>query len=189
MQKIIISLIVIVGITGATLAQNGKMGVGVQAGIGLPMGDFGDAVNTGFGATGTFFYGLQNNLILTGSIGFMSFSYDNETLFGSNASFSTVPVLFGGRYYFGSWQMQTKFYPSVELGIFFSSASVPTVTIPGVGTIGGGSVSSTDFGFSFGGGVKHPVSEKIDIDANIKYNIVSGDGWFTIMAGVDIALD
>ena len=185
MKKLFILLFAIVLLAGTTQAQKGSMAVGVQAGVALPMGTFGDAVNMGFGGTGTFQYMVTNNIGLTGSLGYLTFSYDDA--FGFDGSYSVIPVLFGARYYFG--ESKTKFYALANLGIYSESVSYTyTYELFGVPYTQDISASDSDFGFAFGAGIKLPIGKTMCFDANAKYNIVSSDGWIDIMAGVDFAL-
>jgi opacity protein-like surface antigen len=185
MKKLFILMFALVLLAGTTQAQKGSMAVGINAGISLPMGSFGDAVNMGFGGQGEFMYMLNNNLALTGSIGYLYWGYDDAI--GFDGSFTSIPILFGARYYFG--ESKTKFYGLAKLGIYASTASYSySYDLFGVPYSQDISASDSDFGFAFGAGVKMPIGNKLCFDAHAKYNVVSGDGWIDIMAGVDFAL-
>jgi hypothetical protein len=184
MKQLLSVLLLAVLFTGFINAQ-GKMAVGIQAGIALPMGDFGDGYDMGFGGQGIFVYHINPNLDITGSAGYLTWGGKE-----GDYTFSSIPILAGVRYYFG----KDKFNPYVagELGMHFYTFDVPEVVIPGYGTIGGGSESSSNFGFGFGAGFLYQLSPKLDLDVNAKYNSISGDGgssnYIGIMAGVLIAL-
>jgi opacity protein-like surface antigen len=149
------------------------------------MGDFGDVYKMGFGGQGTFAYHINPMLDVTGSVGYLTWSGKDL-----DYTFSSVPVLVGVRYYFG----QGKFHPYVagELGLHFTSVSVPSVTIPGFGTYGGGSASDSFFGFGAGAGFLYQLSPKLDLDVNAKFSSISSSGssssYINIMAGVLVAL-
>ena len=175
------SLLAFLLIIGTVNAQKGVMKVEPALIVAFPTES---GVNTGFGVTGTFFYGLNENVDLIGTLGYVSFGFD-----GFDGSFSTVPLLFGGRYSFHMEGTITP-YAAAELGFHFASTSVeiPSYSFGGT-TYGGGSASasSTEFGFGFGGGAYFQVSESIIIDGNLQYNIISGDGsfnFFSIRGGV-----
>jgi hypothetical protein len=53
MKSLLVSLLIVVSLVGFTSAQN-KMAVGAGVLVSLPMGDFGEMVNTGFGGTAAF---------------------------------------------------------------------------------------------------------------------------------------
>jgi hypothetical protein len=188
MKKLIVITFCLFLVAG-TVSAKGNMFVGANAGVSIPLGDFGKAYNLGFGGAGIFMYQLNAMLGLTGSIGYLRYGGDNDI------SFSSIPLLFGGRYMFGKGD--TKPYGTAELGLHFSSADAPTVsfTNPITGqtqTLGGGSASSTNFGIGFGGGVLHPLSKNLYLDANAKFNIIMTSGssstYISVMAGVLAAI-
>ena len=184
MKQLLSVLLFAVLFTGFINAQ-GKMAVGVQGGIALPMGDFGDGFDMGFGGIGTFAYHVNPMLDVTGSAGYLTWGAKV-----GDATFSSIPVLAGVRYYFG----QGKFHPYVagELGLYFSTVDVPAVVIPGLGTFGGGTESGSDFGFGAGAGFLYQLSPKLDLDVNAKFSSIATEGssssFIRIMAGVLIAL-
>ena len=179
MKKLFVIIFAMILLVGTTQAQKGKMEAGAQAGISLPMGSFSDAASMGYGVMGTFLYGFNKNIDLAGTIGYISYTTDVD-----GWSWSTVPILFGARYYFG--EGTTKFYGLANLGIYISSTTI-TIDFGPYGGVQSFSDSSSDFGFSFGGGVKLPISKTMYFDANAKYNTAGGNGWIDIYAGVDFA--
>ncbi|VAX22213.1 hypothetical protein MNBD_IGNAVI01-2544 [hydrothermal vent metagenome] len=158
---------------GTINAQKGVMKIEPSLVIAFPVA----GTNTGFGINGTFFYGINKNIDLTGTLGYISWGYS-----GIDASFTSIPVLFGGRYSFDVQGSITP-YAAAELGFHFTSASF---TIPDFGFgYGGGttSASSTEFGLGFGGGAYFQVSDNITIDGNLQYNIIGSSNYFAIRAG------
>jgi len=175
MKSFKILLISLVLIAGSTFAQKGVMKIEPSVVIAFPPME---GTNTGFGINGTFFYGINKNIDLTGTLGYITWSYSDI-----DASFSSIPFLFGGRYSFEVEGTITP-YAAAELGLQFTSASF---TIPDYGFgYGGGttSVSSTEFGFGFGGGAYFQVSKSITIDGNLQFNIIGSSNYFAIRAGV-----
>lgn len=191
MKKLLFILFILLTFAVSTNAQVGKMTVGGNLILALPMGDFGDLASTGFGGTATFTYRVIPNLDLTGTLGYLSFGYDSDQIDGS---FSTIPFLVGGRYYFPTGTVRP--YAVAELGLHFGSATVeyPSQSFGGF-TFGGGetSSSSTDFGFGFGGGVQVPVADKICVDGTLQYNLIatsgSSSGFISLEAGVAYSLN
>ncbi len=155
-----------------TFAQNNKMQLGGEVSLALPMGDMGDAYGTGFGLTGVFSYSLNPQLLLTGSVGYISFG---EKIAG--LSFSTVPVNAGIQYRFNQ---DKKFQPYIgaETLLFFSSAKVNT------GFFGSVSSSSTDFGFTPIVGAAFPIAPNMEIRANLKYHIIFTSGSSSTFLGI-----
>lgn len=161
-------------ILGTINAQQGVMKIAPSIVIAFPQ----EGTNTGFGINGMFMYGINKNIDLTGTIGYISWGYS-----GIDASFSSVPLLFGGRYSFDVEGTITP-YAAAELGFHFSSSSF---TIPDYGFgFGGGttSVSSTEFGIGIGGGAYFQVGESIVIDGNIQFNTIGSGNFFSIEGGV-----
>jgi nucleoside-specific outer membrane channel protein Tsx len=180
MKKVVFFLLALFFVVGNINAQKDQMHVGGQVGLSIPMGDLSDGANMGFAFQGNFLYGITQDIDLTGSLGYISWGTDVD-----NVSFSSVPLTFGGRYNFQRSQFTP--YALAELGIHFTSSEVdiPSVSVPGFGDVGGGSVSSsgTDIGLGLGGGFVYKL-DAVNIDVNAKINIVSGFNNFMIMAGV-----
>jgi len=119
---------------GTINAQKGAMKVEPSLVIAFPL----EGTNLGFGINGTFFYGINENIDLTGTLGYISWGYSDL-----DASFSTIPILFGGRYSFNVQGTITP-YVAAELGFHFTSASftIPSYSFGGV-NYGGGSSSAS----------------------------------------------
>lgn len=179
MKKALFVLLILFFFIGNVNAQQGKMQAGGQVGISVPMGTLGDGANLGFAFQGNFLYGINSNIDLTGSIGYVSWGTDSD-----NLSFSSVPLTLGGRYYF----QKGKFTPYglAELGIHFASVSVdiPSYNFGGVSYGGGSSsASNSDIGIGLGGGFLYDLGS-MKLDVNAKINIVSGLNNLMIMAGI-----
>ena len=191
---------IIVLFAGFTNAQS-KMAVGVQGGIAIPMGDFGDAVDLGFGGQGNFAFTVSPSLQVTGSLGYNTWSYKTESDIASG-TFSSVPLLAGIRYTFPSKGFEP--YVMAQLGVHFISSKFEINYDPllfktnGVSSTNATqatyefSESSTKFGFGAGVGFLLPLGPKLDLDVNATFNSISTEGSATnyigIMAGVLVAL-
>lgn len=159
---------------GTINAQKGAMKIEPSLVIAFPQ----TGTNMGFGINGMFMYGINKNIDLTGTLGYVTWGYSDF-----DASFSTIPILFGGRYSFNVDGSITP-YGSIELGFHFTSASI---TIPDYGFgFGGGtsSVSSTEFGIGIGGGAYFKAGDNLIIDGNLQYNTIGSGNYFSIEAGV-----
>jgi len=156
----------------SSYAQDGHMKLGGEVSLAMPMGDFGDAVGTGFGLTGVFTYPLNPQLFLTGSIGYISFGEKFDGF-----SFSTIPLNGGIQYRFNPGQ---KFQPYIgaETLFLFSTTTVKD------SFFGSYSASSTDFGFTPIVGAAFPMSPNMEIRANIKYHIIFTSGSSTTFLGI-----
>jgi hypothetical protein len=177
MKKVLVVLIALFCLVGMTNAQS-KFGASVQGAVGLPMGDFGDLCKTGFGALGTGTYTINPNLDIIATVGYMTFSFKNV----DDASFSVIPILGGVRYYFG----KDKFRPYVTgmAGIFSGKTKIKIFGFDVETT-------SSDFGFSAGGGFMYELGKKMDLDVTAAYSSVSSGGattnWLTVGAGLHFA--
>lgn len=178
-------LIIVALLSVNSSAQTHPMRVGGQVGLGLPLGNLSDAYSAGFSINGLFIYNLQNQLDLTGNLGYMRLG---SKVSGLDASFSTVPLLAGIRYSFAGSSAFTP-YVGAELGLFFSSTTV-SYDFGFFGTQTA-TASSTDFGFIPQAGFTYPLSPALTLDANLKFNIITGGGSETILginAGVTYGL-
>jgi len=177
MKQLLSVLLLAVLFTGFINAQS-KMAFGLQAGIAIPTGDFGDVYDMGFGGQGNFAYHINPMLDVTASVGYLTWSGKD-----ADYTFSSVPLLAGLRYYFG----KDKFKPYIagELGVHFTSFDYE---------FSGVSYSSSDsyFGFGAGAGFLYKMGPNLDLDVNAKYNSISTEGssssYISVMAGVLIAL-
>jgi hypothetical protein len=119
-----------------------RMRLGVDALIGLPLGDFGDLAEFAVGALVAFDFALMPQLTITGRTGYIYYII-NEDL-GDGFSFGTIPLWGGVKYYFAP-PSDMRWFAAAELGLSINRASVE---------IGGieGSDSETDIGTTIGGG-------------------------------------
>ena len=122
-----------------------KMGVGADAEFALPIGNLGDAAGIGFGAVGKFNYNINDNISLTGRLGFI---YHLAKDYGIvTVGISYIPVRAGMKYFFMG--NNDGFYVGGEAGVNYlmarasSSSSLVTST---------GGDSSLKFGLGGGAG-------------------------------------
>lgn len=151
-------------------AQSGKMKV--EPSIVLATSHTGTSM--GFGANGTFFYGINDKIDVTGSLGYITWSYSDW-----DGSYSTIPLLGGARYSFGDKSGFTP-YASAEIGLHFVSLSFPTFSYFGESS-STSSISETNFGIGIGGGAYYKLGD-LTIDGNLQYNSMDS-GYFTLKVG------
>lgn len=160
MKKVLLSLLMVAGLGFAASAQTegavNKISVGPE--FALPIGNFGDVYNLGFGGSVQGELNVAKSLNLTGSAGYLSFSYKKEYKDFYKAVAGTelkndgiIPVKVGAKYYFGG-----NFYGAGELGAAFAT----------------GEGSSTAFAYAPTLGASFSVSDKSSIDLGIRY-----EGW------------
>ena len=123
--KLMLAGLALIGAT-AVSAQENRFSAGLE--LALPMGDFGDAVGFGFGATLGFELPVGDNLGLVAQAGWMTFSAKDITVdlgpFGSTTvegvSVSAIPIQVGAKYYFTD--NQEGFYAGVLTGMHLLSS-------------------------------------------------------------------
>lgn len=76
-----------------------------------------------------------------------------------------------------------KPYAGGGLSLHIFNVDTPSVTVPGFGTVGGGSDSETKIGLDLLGGTRYTVGEKVDIIGEAMYRIVSDVGQFVVYGG------
>ena len=157
---------------GTVSAQKGVMKIEPSVVIAFPQ----SGTNTGFGLNGMFFYGINDNVDITGTLGYLSWGYSDW-----DGTLTSIPILFGGRYSFNVEGNITP-YGSVELGFHFASFSAPEYNY--LGQNFGGSSNNTEFGIGLGGGAYFKVGDNFVIDANLQYNTIGSGDYFAIEGGV-----
>ena len=157
-------------------AQN-KMAGSVGAEVLIPMGNFSDAAKIGFGGTAEYEYYVQPNISVTGKVGYITWGAKTGDATGVEASFSGIPILVGGKYYFIP-SGRTRVYGQFELGLFILSSTVKytgPVALAGFG--GEVSGSSTEFTIAPAIGFEIPAGDKGAIDLSARFwGILSSGG-------------
>jgi opacity protein-like surface antigen len=134
---------------------------GVHAGVGLPLGDFGSAVGTGFGVHGTVWYQAANpKLRFRGDVGFDRFSGENNISIGnasSSSSSTLIPIMASALWSLGDPKSASTSKPYLIGGAgLIGARSSGSVRVGNVTQ----SVSNTDFnlGIQLGAGVEFKLS-------------------------------
>jgi len=167
-------ILVVVIISFVTFSASAQIGIGGTVGLTLPMGDFGNGLNTGFGFNAIGKYILPNSMAVGVSVGYSSFGTSSESF-----SFGVIPITGIIEYYFGEGAFRP--YLGSDLGLYMFRSKV---------TFLGSSSSSTDtyFGIAPTGGVSYDISDNLSLCANAKYNFVMSEGsnstWIGLNAGV-----
>jgi len=179
MKKVLITIVALFLFVGISQAQN-KMWLNIGGNVLLPMGDFGDAVGTGFGGTAQFEMQFMPQLLGTATIGYLMWGGKDITAFtGSNYSgpdYTGIPILVGAKYYF---MPGSGFYGHAQLGLMLFSAD--DVTINGY-TFDAG--SSTEFTLGLGAGYELPLSPKLMLDLSGGFLLISDANNIGLRAGL-----
>ena len=121
-------------ITSISSAQDiwgqGKMRAGVGGTFALPMGTWGDAVGIGVGGFGKFEYGINEDMVVQGSLGYLVWM--EKDLSGVKSSASAMPII-GAFKYNLSKLLTPGLYGFAEFGIWSLTQKIetPAFTIAG----------------------------------------------------------
>jgi hypothetical protein len=157
-----------------------SLGVGAEGG--LPTGDFNNVSSFGIGGMVFAGYnGFDPAFQMTLSSGYVKFSGKDypDGLGGTvNTSYSVIPIIVGGKYYF--MPGDTRVYGQVNVGLYLLNASAS-------GSFSG-STSETKFGFSPVLGAQFKAGDKMAVDVHANYTNIMTDGSSTSYIGFGIGL-
>lgn len=141
----------------------GQGGISIGGNIALPVGDWSDGVNLGFGGTASYETPLGKTLDGTITAGYIVFGTESDAV-----DFSMIPILAGAKFFVSP----NGIYVHAQAGLQLVKSTVELPTILG---FGGGTVSETSTEFSVGGSVGYevPVGGKNAVDLSAGYYYVS----------------
>ncbi len=169
-------------IIGFTSNSNAQISLGVGGGIGLPMGNFGDAAEMGFGGLvrGEYPMGDMNLTFTTGYLMFGGKEIGSPG-FMIKTSWSAIPLLFGSKYYFGD-----GLYGMAEVGLNMLTVKIEMDIF---GAKGESEASESKIGYSAGVGYELPLGDAMKLDLGVKYQALASDASFIgVFALVKFAL-
>jgi hypothetical protein len=160
MRKFLIATILGAASFMGANAQTGHNQIGIGPEVAIPLGDFGDGFNTGFGGSvkGMFGIGAAGQVTLTS--GYTIFKAKNLPS-GVDVKASIIPILLGYRHNFNGFYVE----PQAGYGILGSKVS-------GAGSPYDG--SDSDGGFTWAAGIGYAMQQGIDIGA--RYQSTEKDG-------------
>lgn len=144
----------------------------LDIGAGIPVGDYADKneVKSGFGVDATYYLQMSKmrKLFLSASVGYVSFpiDYGKGSIQDWDASMSMIPITLGLRYNFKLTGLQP--YVGFELGYYMQTISVETFNSSNEDT-------REDAGIIPKAGIRYPLMNQLDFDANIKYHHIFRD--------------
>jgi opacity protein-like surface antigen len=131
----------------------------VDAGAQIPDDD--DGLETGYGLAFTYYYRLSNSFFFSASLGYQSFGFEDIQGYDlSDLSLTIMPVTLGIRYNFTTSGLQP--YIGAEAGFFLVDISGRDADVD----------SETEFGIIPKVGIRYPLSPGLDLDVNLKYNVI-----------------
>lgn len=165
-RKVAIIIIAVATMSASAAAQKqGEM----AAGANLLFGTTSGYSNVGLGAK--FLYNVTDPIRLAGEFDYF-FKKDYTNMWD---------VSIYGHYLFPVAD-KIEVYPSVGLGVVGSRASIPTISIPGYGIVGG-SASHSDFAFSLGAGADYELTSNLALNAEFRIKFITGS-WYNFLVGV-----
>jgi len=186
MKKLMMLMLAVILMAGFSSQSFGQIKIGANAGIGLPMGDFGDGYKMGFGGSVEGKYFLNDNLAIGATFGFYSFKMKDDLLTyeksesSADATFTIMPILATVDYYFAT----EGFKPYVGAGVGLYSWK-SKVSVPYFGDV---EVTGSDLGIAPTVGFCYGLSEKIDLNVNAKYNMIFTEGSSTTFLGINAGI-
>jgi hypothetical protein len=151
-----------------TAAADAPKTIGLDGGLAMPTGDWGDAAGVGIGALARFEMPLQTKLTFTARAGYIQHLGVDGPDGAGDSSTSEVPLFAGVRYAFsGAEEGSSKqFYGAAELGFVIYRVSID---------VNGQSMSNSDtnLGMTLGAGYR---TGKLDLRANLFFPDVGEAG-------------
>jgi hypothetical protein len=144
-------------LSGQSQSTSKPTSFSVDAGIALPLGDFGKAVGTGFGVHGSLWYKLANpKLRVRGDVGFDRFAGENSINvggFSASTDFTVIPVIGNLVFALGDPKSTATSKPYIlgGAGLVLARGS-GSVTVAGRTT--SSSSTDTNLGIQLGGGIE-----------------------------------
>lgn len=167
MKQLLSVLLLAVLFTGFINAQS--QGVSIGGNIALPIGDWSDFANLGFGGTATYERSFAPNIVGQAYAGYLTFGGKDADVQGFSYSYSMIPIMAGAKYFF---QPGKGLYANALLGLTIVSADVDVpAAYQGYGF--DGSTSSTEFSLGVGAGYEMPVGGKNAVDISAHFMLVS----------------
>jgi hypothetical protein len=145
-----------------------KMSFTVGGELALPLGDFKDAYNMGFGGTGGIIIQCQKNpqISFLLNAGYIKFGSDVD-----GASFSMIPIQVGARYLIIP---EGGLYAGGLLGVHMAKAKWE-----------GGDESKTKFSFAPMLGYQYPLGPTMKLDISGRYQFISDANYFGVRLGLN----
>ena len=165
-----IALFAVVALMAVSASAQIKVNVG--GGLLFPMGDFGDAAKTGFGANVGGKYMLNEKMAVGLNVGYFMMGEKFDGL-----KISVIPVSGSFSYYFGEGAF--KPYASAELGYYTTKVKIDALDMD---------ESESDLGFAPVFGVEYALSDKLALDVNAKYHYIMTEDEATTAFGINVGV-
>lgn len=165
MKKLLSVIVLTVLFAGFINAQSQWGSIGGN--LALPIGDWSDFANIGFGGTVTYERSFTPNIVGEAYAGYIMFGGEDYPGTNDSYSYSMIPIMAGAKYFFQPGQ---GLYANALLGVHIFTVDIPEYTL--FGFTYGGSESSTEFGLSVGAGYEMPMGKNA-LDLSASFNLIS----------------
>lgn len=171
-MKKLFALLFVLMLIGFTSNSNAQISLGVGGGIGLPMGNFGDVAEMGFGGLVRGEYPMSDDMNLTFTTGYLMFGGKELGVPGASvkSSWSAIPLLAGAKYFFGD-----GLYGMAEVGLNMLTVKVEMDLL---GSKFESDASESKIGYSAGVGYELPLGDAMKLDLGVKYQALASDATF-----------
>lgn len=173
MKKVLVLLVAVLCLTIVSNAQQKGNVITGGAVIALPMGDFGDGYDMGFGATATFEMPFGKQLVGFGEVGYIYFGGKSD-----GYSASVIPIMAGGKYFFDT---KGGLYALGTAGFHLFTMNYELFGVSG-------DASETEFAIGVGGGYEVKVSKTMLLDISAKYMLISDANYLALRAALKFPL-
>jgi hypothetical protein len=163
MKQTLSFLLVLILFSTVSFAQSA---ISVGGNLALPIGDWSDVADMGFGGTASYEHKFSPNLVGTATAGYLIWG-GKEDIEGFSYDYSAIPILAGVKYFFAPGQ---GFYAAGQVGLHMFTIDVD---VEFFGFEGSGSSTETEFSAAAGLGYEIPVGPKGAVDLNAMFNLIS----------------
>jgi opacity protein-like surface antigen len=144
----------------------GRAVIRLNGGVSFPVGNFGDAFNTGYGFGGSIGYGLSHAVLISAGMAYHDFKFSRD----NDVNWSITPFTLNADYRIPSHGPVAPWLGG-GIGLYRVRSEV---RIGGPG----GVIADEDFnnfGLNFGGGIGAPLGKKMIFGTGAKFHWVAGD--------------
>lgn len=166
----------------STLSFSQGSGISVGGNLALPIGDWSDFAEMGFGGTVSYEHKFAPNLVGTATAGYLMWS-GKEDVEGFSYDYSAIPILAGVKFYFTPGQ---GLYAAGQVGFHLFTIDVD---VEAFGFTASSSASETEFSAAAGVGYEIPVGPKGAVDLNAMFNLISDLNYLGFRVAYKIGLN
>jgi len=162
--------------------QMTRFKLGIDAGVQLPMGDFGKEANMGFGGELNAKYMIKDNIGVGVGVGYYTFGIKQEILDYDGATkgnASIIPLV--GKFSYAFGQNAFKPYIGADLGLYMLGTHEEAEGEKY-------SDSLSKFGFAPVIGIEYAFTKNLGLDVNAKYHYILTDSKATTSLGINVGI-